>query len=98
MAYIQEKEKEIILGILNSYASDCEVLVFGSRLNGNHKPFSDLDLAFICKCELGLDRTSNLEYEFSKSDLPYRVDIVNYQNASKKFQEIINANNEKIFG
>jgi len=98
MAGIDEKEKEIILGILNSYASDCEVLIFGSRLDGNHKPFSDLDLAFICKYELELDRTSKLEYEFSKSDLPYRVDIVNYKKSSKKFKEIIDENNEKIFG
>jgi len=98
MIHIQKKEMQVILNILDKYAQDCEVLVFGSRLTGNHNPFSDLDLAFICKNKLGLDRTSNLEYEFSESDLPYRVDIVNYKRASKKFQQIIDSNNKKIYG
>ena len=98
MIHIQKKEMEIILDILNKNAKDCEVLAFGSRVTGNHKLFSDLDLAFICKTKLGLDRISNLEYEFSKSNLPYRIDIVNYKRASKEFQKIINENNEKIYG
>jgi len=96
MIHIQKKEMEIILDILNNHAEDCKVLAFGSRLTENYKPFSDLDLAFICKSELGLDRISKLEYEFSKSDLPYRIDIINYKKVSKEFQKIIDANNEKI--
>jgi len=98
MIHIQKKEMQLILNILDKHGQDCEVLVFGSRLIGNHKPFSDLDIAFICKNKLGLDRISNLEYEFSESDLPYRVDIVNYKRASKKFQKIIDSNNKKIYG
>jgi len=98
MIHIQKREMEIILDILNKYAEDCEVFVFGSRLTGKCKPFSDLDLAFICKNKLGLDRISNLEYEFSQSDLPYKVDIVNCKRISEEFQNIINANNEKIYG
>jgi len=98
MIHITEKEMEIILDILNKHTKDCEVLIFGSRLTGNHKPFSDLDLAFLCKDKLELDRISNLEYEFSNSDLPYRIDIINYKRASKEFQHIIDANNQKIHG
>ncbi|MDR2623040.1 MAG: nucleotidyltransferase domain-containing protein [Methanobrevibacter sp.] len=74
------------------------MLSFGSRLEGYHKPFSDLDLSFICKDDLGLHRISNIEYKFSESDLPYRVDVLNYKRAPKEFQEIIDANNEKIYG
>ena len=98
MIHVTDEEMEIILDILNNFAKDCEVLVFGSRLKGNHKPFSDLDLAFICKEDLGLRRVSNIEYEFSESNLPYRVDVVNYNRASEKFQRIIDSDNKKIFG
>jgi len=98
MIHIEKKEMEIILDILDKFAPDCKVLVFGSRLTENYKLFSDLDLAFICKNKLSLDKTSNLEYKFSESDLPYRVDIVNYKRASKEFQQIIDAANEKIYG
>jgi predicted nucleotidyltransferase len=98
MIHIQKKEMEIVLNIIKKHAKACEVLVFGSRLKGNNKPFSDLDLAFICKERLDLNKRFKLSLEFEESDLSYRVDIIDYNRASKEFQKIIDSNNEKIFG
>jgi predicted nucleotidyltransferase len=95
---VSKEEMEIVLDIIKKHAKDCEVLVFGSRLKKNNKLFSDLDLAFICKNGLGLDRKLSLLRDFESSDLPYRVDVVEYTKASKEFQKIIDTNNVKIFG
>jgi len=98
MFQIEDKELEIVINIIKEYAEDCEVMVFGSRLYGTSKTFADLDLAFKCDSGLGLDRILQLEEKFDESDLPYKVDIVNYNKTSKEFQEIIDKNNKKIFG
>ena len=84
--------------IIKNYTENCEVLVFGSRLKGTNKPFSDLDLAFICKEKLDLKKLSMLKLKFEESNLPYRVDIVDYNKTSKEFKKIIDAENEKIYG
>jgi len=73
--YVTDEEMKIVLNIIKNYAENCEVLVFGSRLKGTNKPFSDLDLAFICKEKLDLKKLSRIKLKFEESDLPYRVDI-----------------------
>ncbi|KZX09990.1 nucleotidyltransferase family protein [Methanobrevibacter filiformis] len=98
MLKISKEEMKIVLDIIKRNAKDCEVSVFGSRLKGTEKVFADLDLAFKCKCRLGLDRIIQLEIEFEESALPYRVDIVDYNKTSKEFQKIIDKNNKKIYG
>lgn len=97
MLSITNEEMKIILNILKSYAKDCEVLVFGSRLKGTNKPFSDLDLAFICNEKLDLKKRSKLKLKFEESNLPYRVDIVDYNRVSEEFKKIIDDENEKIY-
>jgi len=96
MIQISDKEMEIIMNIIKKYAGDCEVLIFGSKLKGTRKKFADLDLAFKCEGGLGLKKSGILEDEFDESDLPYRVDIVDYNKTSKEFQKIIDRNNQKI--
>ncbi|MDR3223754.1 MAG: nucleotidyltransferase domain-containing protein [Methanobrevibacter sp.] len=98
MIQVLNEEMEIILKIIKKHAQECEVLVFGSRLKGDNRKFSDLDLAFICKEGLELKKRIKLDIEFEESDLPYRVDVVDYNRASKEFQKIINTNNKKIYG
>lgn len=59
--------------------------------------FSDLDFAFKCNEGLELERKFKLEIEFEISDLPYKVDIVDYNRISEEFQKIIDKNNKKIY-
>ncbi|GAA5818294.1 MAG: nucleotidyltransferase domain-containing protein [Methanobrevibacter sp. CfCl-M3] len=98
MIYILDEEMEIVLNILKIHINDCEVFVFGSRVKGRNKPFSDLDLAFKCKEKISLERKFNLEIAFEDSNLPYNVDVVDYNRASENFQKIIDSNSKKIFG
>lgn len=50
---IKEEHLKIILAILNKYAPNCEVSIFGSRFKGTAKEFSDLDIALVGKEKLG---------------------------------------------
>jgi predicted nucleotidyltransferase len=95
---ILDEELSIIIDIIKNHTANCEVLVFGSRLNGNNDKFSDLDLAFKCKKGLDFKSRNELLREFEDSDLPYRVDIVDYNRTSEDFKIIIDENNQKIYG
>ena len=66
------------------------VFAFGSRANWTAKQSSDLDLAIDSFGEK-LDRKvkSNLEDAFEESNLPYTVDVVDYNFISDSFREAI---------
>lgn len=62
---------------------------FGSRATGHAKPYSDLDLAIITDAPLGLERLAALAESFSESDLPWKVEVVDWSTTSERFRRII---------
>jgi predicted nucleotidyltransferase len=98
MIDVSGDELKIITDIIQEHAHDCRVLAFGSRRDGTAKKYSDLDLAFVGKEKLGLVRRFQLEDAFSESDLPFRVDVLDYNALSPEFREIIDGGNELIYG
>jgi predicted nucleotidyltransferase len=97
MISVSENELKIINDIISKLAVDCDVLVFGSRYYMKAKKYSDLDLAFVGNEKLGLKRRFQLEDAFSESDLPYRVDVLDYNTLSPEFRAIIDSGNEIIY-
>lgn len=83
---------KITMNILKEYIPGKEVWAFGSRVNGKAKKFSDLDLVIVSDIPLNRKVLINLEEAFQESDLPIRVDILEFCKASAEFQEIIKAN------
>ena len=79
----------IVLEILHRLAPQYPVWAFGSRATGKAKPYSDLDLAIITDQPLPLNRQAALAEAFSESDLPWRVDVVDWAAASEAFRNII---------
>jgi predicted nucleotidyltransferase len=82
-------ELELVRGILQRHVPEREVWAFGSRVQGNAKPFSDLDLAVLGEQPLELSMQAELAEEFSESDLPFKVDIVDWATTSERFRQII---------
>lgn len=78
----------IIQKILNQY--DYSFYVFGSRATEKVKPLSDLDLCY--KEDIPEQDIIKLEEEFEESDLPYKVDLVNYNTCNAEFKKIIDRN------
>lgn len=79
----------IVRDILHRHVPQHEVWAFGSRVNGTTKPYSDLDLAVISETPLPLDILAGLAEDFAESDLPWRVDVVDWAAASESFRRII---------
>lgn len=65
------------------------VRVFGSRAKWTAKPHSDLDLALKSKEPLPRSVLGDLAEAFSESDLPFRVDVVDWHTVTPTFQAVI---------
>ena len=89
MINISEGEMEIVMGILNAYVPKDKVLCFGSRIANNYRKYSDLDIVIKSKEEIPLSKLSELEEAFQEADLPFRVDVVDWNRISDEFKKII---------
>ena len=89
MIDVAEHHLETIKRILAEYVGDCEVRAFGSRSNGKAEEYSDLDLAIIGNDKLEQRDKMLLREAFEESDLPFRVDIIDYNAVSESFRAII---------
>lgn len=96
MLDIAEKHLKTIKRILAEYVGDCEVRAFGSRVSGTAKDYSDLDLAIIGKIKIKRKTRMLLREAFEESDLPFRVDVIDYNAIQETFREIIEKNYEII--
>jgi predicted nucleotidyltransferase len=65
--------------------------MFGSRATGRARRYSDLDLAIDAGRPLTLDEIGGLTEAFSESDLPYKVDIVDWCNIEDRWRQTIMA-------
>ena len=93
---VSSSEWKIIEEILITFAPNQEVLAFGSRAKFLAKPYSDLDLALKGEMPLNLSSLVDLRDAFSNSDLTFKVDIVQWENISEAFREIISKNSVLI--
>ncbi|MEO5338995.1 MAG: nucleotidyltransferase domain-containing protein [Magnetococcus sp. MYC-9] len=80
---------EIVREILHKYVPDREVWAFGSRARWTAKQYSDLDLAVLGDEPLDLDIQAGMEEDFSESDLPFKVDVVDWATTAETFREIV---------
>ena len=79
----------IVHDILQKHVPHCEVWAYGSRARGTAKPYSDLDLAVISPQPLGLLLSASLSEDFSESDLPWKVDVLDWATTSPSFKAIV---------
>jgi len=79
----------IVADILRRHVPDREVWAFGSRAKWNAKEYSDLDLAVIGQTPLSLSVSAALADDFSESDLPFKVDVVDWATTGESFRKII---------
>lgn len=79
----------IVRDILRRHVPQCVVWAFGSRARWAAKDYSDLDLAIIADHPLSLSVSAALADDFSESDLPWKVDVVDWATTSESFRKII---------
>ena len=86
---IRPSDWQIVRSILEKHVPSYEVWAFGSRARWEAKDYSDLDLAVITDRPLSFNAKSALDSDFAESDLPFKVDVVDWATASPPFREII---------
>ena len=90
MPDLSADHRRIVLEILGAHLpATAKVWVFGSRATGRARRYSDLDLAIDAGRELTLDEFAILAEAFSDSDLPYRVDVVDWSATDESFRCLI---------
>ena len=75
--------------ILTEHVPECEVRAFGSRATWTSKDYSDLDLAFVGSGPLDRRTLGRLKEAFEDSDLPIRVDVLDWHSISESFRKVI---------
>ncbi len=75
--------------ILAEHVPACEVRAFGSRVTRCARVYSDLDLAVVGVTALDRSTLARLKEAFEESDLPIQVDVLDWQEISQSFREII---------
>lgn len=79
----------VVRDILRREVPEFAVWAFGSRVKGTAKAYSDLDLAIMTDTPLSMERLATLKEAFDESDLPFRVDVVDWAVTSPSFRLII---------
>ena len=86
------EEQRILRAILDTHLPHAAtVWVFGSRATGRAGRFSDLDLAIDAGRPLSTDETASLREAFTESDLPFRVDLLDWRSVDPGFRQAIAA-------
>lgn len=96
MIKVRDDQLEIIIDILNKYVPNCEVRAYGSRYKGDSKEYSDLDLAIVGKEKLDRKLLMDLREAFEESNLPFRVDVLDWNGISEEFRNVIDAGYEVL--
>ena len=69
------EEEKVILSILEPYKNKYDFYYYGSRVKGNFRPLSDLDILLISKNDITKNDIYTLKEAFDESILPYVVNI-----------------------
>ncbi len=88
MIDLDEKYINFLKQIISSYLDDYKLYMFGSRVNGNARKYSDIDIA-IKSNKLTSSIKSQIELDFENSTLPYEVDVVDLNTISDDFKNLI---------
>lgn len=64
-------------------------MAFGSRTSPESKSYSDLDLVIMGDEPVGLGTLALIRNAFAESDLPFRVDIIQWCRTSPEFKRTI---------
>jgi predicted nucleotidyltransferase len=96
MINLEKKHIVLVQSILKKWIPDQTVWLFGSRVTDKIKPYSDIDLAIISNEPTSFAALSQIANAFSESDLPYKVDVVDWAMLDDEFKKIIKNNYEII--
>jgi predicted nucleotidyltransferase len=88
----------LIQTVLRAHVPSAIVRAFGSRVRGESRPTSDLDLCLDHSVPLSFETLAALRDAFAESNLPYKVDVLDWQGLDPVFQSLIQKDSVVIQG
>lgn len=94
---ITSEDEIIIKSILEPYKEKCDFYYYGSRIKGDFRFLSDLDI-MIKSHENTTDNNiiNDLKYKFDNSKLSYVVNITDFYNLDENFYKLIENDLQKV--
>ena len=84
---LTEKEETIVKEILKPYFSKYDFYFYGSRVKGNFRPLSDLDILMKSNTDINLNDIDEIKEKFDESDLSFVVNLA--YNVDEKLYNLI---------
>lgn len=82
----QDEIKKIIFKHLSP--KEYQVFLFGSRSEGNNNPKSDYDVGILGRQPVPTLTLMAIQEELENSDIIFKVDVVDFYQASPRFREL----------
>lgn len=82
--FLEQKYLDELKEIFKNTVPDAQIWAYGSRVQGLAHAGSDLDIALVGKGDI-----SSLKTALEKSNIPFIVDVVKFENLPESFQKEI---------
>lgn len=96
MIKLKQKYLDELYKIFQKYCPKAEIWAYGSRINGDSHSGSDLDLT-VKSFNEDKKHLSDLKDLLNNSDIPFLIDITEYEKLPTSFQEEIKKSYIKIY-
>ena len=82
---VEPRHMSMVHAVLQSHVPQTVVFAFGSRATGRARKTSDLDLCIKFDAPLGFAQLGAIKDAFSESNIPYKVDVVQWITLKPEF-------------
>ncbi len=89
MIKISKEQFGIVCQVLDTFLPGREIMVFGSRTTNTAKHYSDLDIVIMGTDKVNFQTLALLKDAFSESNLPFRVDVLQWCRINPEFKKVI---------
>ncbi len=93
---IADEDLAVIKDILGRYAPDCKAWAYGSRVRGDNRKYSDIDLVLLPQTAISFEKLCDLRAAFEESDLPISVDLNCWDDITESFRDIIRSDHAVV--
>lgn len=95
---IDEKTREFIRSTIRSHLPDpsYRIFLFGSRATSQHHPYSDVDIGIQGSSRVSVGVLSDIQEALIESDLPVRVDVVDFLSVNPDFDRIAHMHTQPL--
>lgn len=86
---VDEKTKNKIIGIISVLIPQAKIYLFGSRARGNHKEYSDIDIALDAGQSLPPQDVDEVKCMLNESNIRQLIDVLDFYSVHEAMQQQI---------